>query len=104
MKKSILVFVTVVISFSIRAQDTFSILAYDSITREVGAAGASCLDLFQTGFSKDDFITEILPDTGAIASQAAYLGVNQANARTRMRAGDSPAQIMTWLQNNDQQI
>jgi uncharacterized Ntn-hydrolase superfamily protein len=87
--------------FNTRAQDTFSILAYDSITREIGAAGASCLDLFNTTFPTNHFITEIFPDTGAIATQAQYEVGNQANARARMRAGDSPAQIMAWLNAND---
>lgn len=85
----------------IRAQDTFSILAYDSLTREVGAAGASCLDLFQANFPTDHFIAEIFPDTGAIATQAQYVSGNQANARARMRAGDSPAEIVAWLNAND---
>jgi uncharacterized Ntn-hydrolase superfamily protein len=83
-----------------KAQDTFSILAYDSITREVGAAGASCLDLFTTGFT-DHFICELFPDTGAVACQAAYLPSNQNNARTRMRLGDNAPQIIAWLNAND---
>jgi uncharacterized Ntn-hydrolase superfamily protein len=86
---------------SVRCQDTFSILAFDSITREVGAAGASCLDLFATPFSNNDFICELFPDTGAIDCQAAYIAPNQATARQRMRAGDSPAQIISYLIAND---
>ena len=84
------------------AQDTFSILAFDSLTREVGAAGASCVDLFPTPFN-DHFIAELFPDTGAVASQAYYIPANQAAARSRMRAGDSPAQIMVYMQGNDLQ-
>jgi uncharacterized Ntn-hydrolase superfamily protein len=85
-----------------RSQDTFSIIGFDSITREVGAAGASCVDLTSTGFT-DHFIAELFPDTGAVVSQAYYIGQNQANARMRVRAGDSPAQVMAWLQANDVQ-
>lgn len=84
------------------AQDTFSILAFDSITREVGAAGASCVDLIQYFPNyPDDFICELFSDTGAIACQASYLAANQINARARMRAGDTPTALIGWLQTND---
>ncbi|MEZ4948542.1 MAG: DUF1028 domain-containing protein [Saprospiraceae bacterium] len=83
------------------SQDTFSIVAVDSITGEVGSAGASCVDLFNTGFTDDSFLGELFPGVGAINSQAYYLPANQANARARMQAGDSPSEIIEWLQAND---
>jgi uncharacterized Ntn-hydrolase superfamily protein len=83
------------------AQDTFSIVAADSTTRQVGSAGASCVDLFQVPGYKIDFLGDLLPNLGAINTQASYLPANQNNARTRMNAGDSPAQIIAWLQGND---
>lgn len=83
------------------AQDTFSIVGLDSLTREVGGAGASCVDLNMAGFSDASFISQLFPDTGAINTQASYLPANQDNARARMRAGNSPAQIINWLQTND---
>jgi uncharacterized Ntn-hydrolase superfamily protein len=89
--------------FCLKAQDTFSILGMDTVTGEIGAAGASCVDLFANPFFSNDFITELFPDTGAIACQASYLQGNQANARARMRAGDNPAQLMSWLVANDVQ-
>jgi len=82
------------------AQDTFSILAFDSITREVGAAGASCVDLFNYQIS-NHFICELFPGVGAIATQASYLTSNQINARNRMNLGDSPNQLISWLKAND---
>lgn len=85
----------------LKAQDTFSIVAADSSTREVGSAGASCVDLFAAGFSDPSFLGDLLPDTGAINSQAAYVATNQKNARLRMRAGDNPTQIINWLIAND---
>lgn len=85
------------------AQDTFSVVAADSTTREVGSAGASCLDLFLTGFDDDSFLGDLLPDTGAINTQAFYLPANQNNARARMRAGDTPIQVINWLAKNDAQ-
>ncbi len=84
-------------------QDTFSIVAADSTTREVGSAGASCVDLFQAGFLDATFLGDLLPDTGAINTQASYLASNQNNARIRMRAGDTPDQIISWLSLNDVQ-
>lgn len=86
-----------------RAQDTFSILAFDSITGEVGAAGASCVNLFNVPGFSNDFLAELFPGVGAIATQASYLTTNQVNARNRMNSGDSPTQIINWLQANDAQ-
>lgn len=80
--------------------DTFSIVAYDSNTGEIGGAGCSCYS------GEIDFLNDIIRANdgtllGAIHSQAAYNATNQANARARMRNGDTPAQIINWLQNND---
>src|SRR5215217_117700 len=81
----------------VKAQDTFSIVAVDPVTGEVGAAGASCLDLYAFPFFADDFISELFPGIGAINTQASYTPGNQASARDRMNAGDNPAQIIDWL-------
>lgn len=83
------------------AQDTFSIVALDSVSRQVGAAGASCLDLNFAGISDPAFLSDLLPDTGAVNTQSYFIQANQDNARARMRAGDSPAQIISWLITND---
>lgn len=82
-----------------KAQDTYSIVALDTASRQVGGAAASCVDL--PAAYPDGFLIEILPDTGAIATQAQYLPANQQNARLRMRAGDGAAAIINYLQNND---
>lgn len=87
-----------------RAQDTFSIVAVDSVTGEVGSAGASCVDLilfFPT--YPIDFLGDLIPGVGAINTQASYNTTNQSNARNRMLAGDTPQQIINWLQANDAQ-
>ena len=89
-------------SFSI-AQDTFSIVAADSSTREVGSAGASCVNLFDYGITDPSFLGDLVPNVGSINTQAAYLLANQNNARARMLAGDSPAEIVNWLAANDAQ-
>jgi len=85
------------------SQDTFSIVAVDSVTGEVGSAGASCVDMNNFPGYETDFLGELFPGIGAINTQAWYLPANQANARNRMNAGDTPAQIIEWLENNDVQ-
>jgi len=86
----------------LRAQDTFSIVAVDSVTGEVGSAGASCVDLilFFPNYPVD-FLGDLIPGVGAINTQASYNVANQNNARTRMLAGDTPQQIINWLVAND---
>lgn len=99
----LLMLLLVLIAFQCKSQDTFSILAFDSITGEIGAAGASCLDLGLLPGYSNDFLAEIFPDTGAIVTQAQYYPANQQNARIRMRAGYSATQLIAWLQANDAQ-
>jgi uncharacterized Ntn-hydrolase superfamily protein len=88
--------------FYATSQDTFSIVAVDTLTGEVGSAGASCVDLilFFPNYSID-FLGDLLPGQGAINTQASYSTVNQANARARMLAGDGPQEIINWLIAND---
>jgi uncharacterized Ntn-hydrolase superfamily protein len=102
MKSNLVIWIGLIVNLNlIHAQDTFSVVAADSTTREVGSAGASCVDLFAAGFSNIGFLGDLLPDTGAINTQAAYITGNQNNARKRMRSGDTPAQIVSWLSAND---
>ncbi len=103
MKNGILIVIifTLLISDQAKTQDTFSIVAVDSETGEVGSAGASCVDLtFFPGFS-DDFLGELFPGLGAINTQAWYNQTNQINARNRMNTGDAPNEIIQWLVAND---
>lgn len=85
---------------SVGGQDTFSMVAVDTATKEVGSAGASCVDLFV--FSKEpDFIGELVPGKGAINTQASYDEFNQGNAYQRMAEDSTPQAIINWLANND---
>lgn len=84
-----------------KPQDTFSIVALDTITGEVGSAGASCVDLSNFPGFEDGFLGELFPGVGAINTQASYNQTNQINARNRMNLGDTPAQIIQWLVSND---
>ena len=98
-----LIFVALLSIVRFSAQDTFSIVAVDSITGEVGSAGASCVDLFQFGLPNDDFIGQLIPGVGAINTQAWYIYENQNNATNQMNAGSTPDEIIAWLIANDVQ-
>lgn len=91
------------ISIITQSQDTFSIVAMDTITGEVGSAGASCVDMNNFPGYNDDFLGELFPGVGAINTQAWYHATNQANARNRMNLGDTPDEIIQWLYDNDVQ-
>ncbi|MFK5856272.1 MAG: DUF1028 domain-containing protein, partial [Bacteroidota bacterium] len=105
MKKRILTtfFLMMLFVVNLKSQDTFSIVAIDTITGEVGSAGASCVDMSNFPGYHDDFLGELFPGIGAINTQAWYLQANQVNARNRMDLGDTPSQIIDWLVENDVQ-
>lgn len=102
MKKLYSFIITMMICWASAAQDTFSIIAVDPSTGEVGSAGASCV----TGVGASgiiDIITDIIPGRGGINSQAYVCipNVNLQNGIMRMDLGDSPTEIIDWLINND---
>lgn len=86
----------------VNAQDTFSIVAVDTITGEVGSAGASCLDNSAIAGGAV-IISDIIPGRGAIHTQSYWLSANQVNAHNKMLEGLSPAEIIDWLVENDVQ-
>lgn len=79
--------------------DTFSIVAYDKTTGQVGGAGCSCVPGISGGIV---FLSDLITDgtnnpdniVGAIHSQAAYNASTQTIARNRMLAGDTPQEII----------
>jgi len=91
-------------SFPSIGQDTFSIIAVDSITGEVGAAGATCVDgIAQWGGIQ--LLNKIIPGKGGVNAQAWIClnpHINLDNAIDQMEGGLSPSEIIDWLQNNDQ--
>ncbi|MFH1160312.1 MAG: DUF1028 domain-containing protein [bacterium] len=97
------VFLGVMISgmFQGSAQDTFSIVAVDSVTGEVGSAGASCVGSSSYYPHGAAILSDVIPGIGGIHTQASYLAGNQANAHNMMLAGSSPQEIIDWLITHD---
>lgn len=92
---------------SLFAQDTFSIVAVDAATGEVGSAGASCisannLQIYFPG-ADPDFLGDLIPGLAAVNTQSSYLAQNQQAARNRLLAGENPQQVIDWLAVNDAQ-
>lgn len=85
----------------ITAQDTFSIVAVDTLTGEIGSAGASCVG--PIGGVGAFILSDVIEGIGAIHTQASYLATNQQNAHARMLEGLSPQEIINWLVANDAQ-
>jgi len=93
------VFLLLVISCSLMtvsapAQDTFSIVAVDSVIGIVGGAGASCV-------AGVIVISDVHPGVGGIHTQARWLPSNQDYARTLMNQGHTPQQIIDSLVAHD---
>lgn len=72
------------------ARATFSIVAVDPETGEVGSAGASCV-------TSAIQISDVHPGVGAIHTQADNLWANYVNARNLMDQGWSPQEIIDWM-------
>ena len=87
-------------SIAVTSQDTFSIVAVDLETGEVGSAGASCVDLFQIPGFEPDFLSDLIPGEGAINSQAFWNPTNQRNALSQFQMGKTPREVVDWLIGN----
>lgn len=75
---------------------TFSIVAVDTITGEVGGAGASCI-------AGSQIINDLIESVGALHTQAWYISTNQDNAHDLLAEGQTPDSILDWLYANDVQ-
>ncbi len=82
--------------FYTQAFSTFSICAVDTVTRQVGSAGASCV-------AGAIMLSDLLPDVGVIHTQAYYLSSNQDYARSLMEQGKTPKQVVDGVVANDAQ-
>lgn len=83
-------------------QDTFSICAVDTVTGEVGSAGASCID--ENAIAGGCIIlSDVHPGIGVIHTQAYWLPQNQNYAKQLMDMGLAPQQIIDSLVLHDYQ-
>ena len=86
------------------AQHTFSIVAIDTTTGEIGSAGATCLDdISFPGSGGAIIISDVVPGVGAVHTQSYWLQANQDNAHRLLNEGKSAGELMSWLVNNDAQ-
>ena len=92
----------ILLSQILRSQDTFSIVAVDTVTGEIGSAGASCIDESQIEGGAL-IISDVIPGRGAIHTQSYWNSTNQQNAHSRMVEGLSPQEIIEWLSTHDSQ-
>ena len=76
--------------------DTFSIVAVDTLTGQIGSAGASCIQ-------GSIIISDIHPGLGAIHTQSYWNASNQDSASSLMEQGYAPQDIIDWLVENDAQ-
>lgn len=86
---------------SLLSQDTFSIVAVDVSTGEVGSAGASCVGSSNYYPHGAAVLSDVLPGIGGIHTQASYHATNQNNAHNMMAGGSSPQEIIDWLVAHD---
>ncbi len=102
MKINFLPAALLIIFFTINSysQDTFSIVAVDTVTGEIGSAGASCVTYGNIGAF---IISDVIEGIGAIHTQAYWLIANQVKAHNYMVAGYSPQQIIDSVTANDAQ-
>ena len=101
-KKHLFLLAAIIIGLNSYSQDTFSICAVDTITGEVGSAGASCLD-------DDDIeggvliISDVHPGVGVVHTQSYWHPANQNYARQLMDNGVPPQDIIDSLVAHDAQ-
>lgn len=82
------------LTLAVKGQHTFSIVAVDTITGEVGGAGATC-------YAVVNDIADVHPGVGFIHTQSYVDYDNQAYARTLMDRGFLPQEIMDSLAAHD---
>ncbi|MCX6285502.1 MAG: DUF1028 domain-containing protein [Bacteroidetes bacterium] len=97
---SLAVFLSLALSSAL-AQDTFSIVAIDSVTGQIGSAGASCVGSSGSYPHGAQILSDVIPGIGVIHTQASWTSTNQQHAHNWMIQGLSPQQIIDSLVAND---
>lgn len=104
MKRNLLIVLFTYALFHLQAQDTFSIIAVDPETGEVGAAGASCIDTDDcNGCGGVIIINNLIPGRGGMNAQATVClpNANLNNGLNQLNQGLSPQETLDWLLAND---
>jgi uncharacterized Ntn-hydrolase superfamily protein len=83
---------------NVSAQDTFSICAYDSLTGQLGSAGATCIQSSTSAY----IISDVVPGVGVVHTQAAWIQANKTYAHSLLILGLAPQQIIDSLIAHDQ--
>jgi uncharacterized Ntn-hydrolase superfamily protein len=86
-------------SIGAQAQHTFSMVAIDSLTGEIGSAGATCLSVYPMG----SLLNRIVPGKGAINAQSYVSEVNRDYAASLIQKGYTATQINDSLYYHDEQ-
>lgn len=94
MKRLLLATLSLSLSLSSFAQDTFSIVAVDPATGEIGSAGASCI-------ANCKIISLIVPEIGVVHIQAQFVQGNKQNALSFMDGVNTPQQVLRLLTQYD---
>ncbi len=101
MSKILYLFLTLsLLAFGASSQDTFSITAVDTLTGEMGSAGASCIGApqIQQGCY---ILSDVKPGIGVIHTQAYYTPQNQNYASSLMNLGVPPEDMIDSLVAHD---
>lgn len=85
--------------FTSFSQDTFSICAYDSLTGQVGSAGATCIQ----GSTSAVIISDVVPGKGVVHTQASWIQSNKNYAHSLLLLGLTPQQIIDSVTLHDAQ-
>ena len=102
MKKLVSILIFILALAMIFGQHTFSIVAIDSITKEVGSAGATCGDaVLWPGTRGAVLISDVIPGLGAIHTQSYWNEQNQDQAHEKLLEGYTAEEIISWLIYND---
>ena len=104
MKLKYLLFAVSLLLMSVRANATFSIIAYDSSTNQFGAALASCARA-SSEFDVSSFVSVIVPEKGIFMTKAMveFPNRNLEQAKQKIQSGNySGDQIISWLKAYDQ--
>ena len=90
-------FLCILLIQNVHAQDTFSICAYDSMTGQLGSAGATCIQAPTSAF----IISDVVPGVGVVHTQASWVQANKTYAHSLLLLGLSPQQIIDSMVAND---